>query len=422
MKQEWLSTFPDFFPPVAERPSWNMSYPSEKVEKFLSFHASLDILLQEPPHSENSETVSLARALELRAVLLDWFSLSETQEALTVPFTEKGLVHAIAMAVEKNPESDSVLLLASMFPHASLQAFRLSSFPETFAHATLPVLPSRLNPATEEKTSPPPLQNVQNVSNEEATKEEAPKIVAQVREASTPLAKKSLSKNAKKAKKASVDRPVRPRHPAVALNASLLEDWLSSVDASLPLALQKDAWTRLVKQGIIKEKGVGEHAADYWFADNFLPGLCGLSKEKLERTAGLHSEHIRPTLTPPHHYFKDFWTYLRGMPAEDRQYLIDEAMPHFVDSSLWTFKDRVSFLEHILEGRQEKTWAVAESLRLWQALGGSLDEEGSLLGKDEEASVFSSTPTSARSRLLSLGFKDLPETAPSTGQGKPVFR
>ena len=263
-------------------------------------------------------------------VLKQWFNNPSTQKSLTFPFTQEGLIRSLACNLEEGHEA--LFLLSQLFPQSTMKALQsLEKAPNEWRGLLLELSVAPSSPTPTTKTSP--------------AKPKKDKYVPSM----------------------------------VTEHAQKIRKWLVEVsNEDIPLAVRKEQWNSHLKKSIIKEKGAGTDATNYWFEDIFVHGLCGLNEDELQQVKNIWSGNLNATFHHPSATMKNssFWRSLGSMSTPSRRMLMQDVLPHLVDTSLWSFKERYYMLQGMLEQAKERSWLFEERLDFWQALGGVLTEEG----------------------------------------------
>ena len=173
---------------------------------------------------------------------------------------------------------------------------------------------------------------------------------------------------------------------------------------SLPSAAIRELWNRYIKSDIIENKGIGEHAANYWFEDIALPALCTLNIRQLEKIVEYWPEHSKVTWNSPENSMENplFWRAIRSLKQPERNFMLENLLPSLVISDNWSFKNRFKMLSSMVDRTKDHGWLFEERLKLWISWGGNLDLSESVVDySSEQQSVFVIPKTqSARQWLI----------------------
>ena len=375
----FISLLPPLFPHMEEGlEQWSSTHTSEAFQK--EFEESRRLLAC----VKNNQAISLYELNKTITVLREWFEASSTQHSLTFPFTQDGLVKALSIELEQQPTL-AMPLLAQLFPYSTMKALQsMDKAPSQWRSLLLhvpslaPVSQQVSSQAKEDSALPVPQTSQLSGRSEEKTKSDT----IEEGQAVTPSVVK-----AKKEKKEKYIPPV------VSQQAEKIRRWLGAVsDETVPLPVRKEAWTSKLKKSILHHKGAGTEATNYWFEDFFVHGLCGLNDQELEQVKNLWSDSFAVSFHHPSASMKNanLWRSLASMPFDTRQTLLTDVLPHIIDTSLWSFKDRYYMFQSMAEQARERPWLFEERLKFWEALGGDIMEEGPTGAKSDMFDMTSS--------------------------------
>lgn len=384
----FTSLLPPLFPHVEEGlERWSATHTSEAFQK--EFEESRRLIAC----VKNDQAISLYELNKTITVLKEWFEASSTQHALTFPFTQDGLVKALSIELEQQP-TQAMPLLAQLFPYSTMKALQSMDKAPSQWRSLLLHVPS-LTPVSQQVPQPslPPAENEEPSRNvppsdqattssfahgEENIKDVKDKTVeeVQVMDSSTVKAKKE-----------------KYVPPVVSQQAEKIRRWLEAVsDETVPLPVRREAWTSKLKKSILHHKGAGTDATNYWFEDFFVHGLCGLNDQELGQVKNLWSDSFAVSFHHPSASMKNanLWRSLASMPFDTRQTLLTDILPHIIDTSLWSFKDRYYMFQSMAEQARDRPWLFEERLKFWEALGGDIMEEGPTGAKSDMFDMTSS--------------------------------
>lgn len=375
--KSWTTTLPDFLPAFDFSPDhWSVALCNPAfAEAFEQTGLDVGTLL-----GQSQTPLPLARLAKHTKSLLTWFGHEKTQQHLTYPFTDQGLVDAIV--AQFHEPNDTCMLLAHLYPMHTMLALQTLPSLENWSEVRLvdarlvsniqaflsPLKPS----ASSQSPAPAPAQPASSVQFSEKESEDV-----KAAEAKRPTDKATEGKDPAPIDKEDHVRRNKMQH-VVEKEAPRVLQWLESALNSSPTSVvQKETLDRMFKRDALARKGAGEEASNYWFEDVLLPGLCGLNKSQLQQLHAIWPDHFRPTFNHPVLSMRNpnFWRSLNCMKYADRQYLVQQVLPDVVDTSLWSFRDRFEMFQSMVD-KAPQGWMFEERLNMWLRWGGDIHEEG----------------------------------------------
>lgn len=171
-------------------------------------------------------------------------------------------------------------------------------------------------------------------------------------------------------------------------NIEFIEDWIDwlkenqNKDKSLLLY----EFDEKIKNEIIKTKGVGELAKNYWLEDYLLPALTKLSRDNQQLLINHWPKTQILTFNNPVKALssRDFWISIREMDYLDRKFFMESTLSTIINTEEWSHQQRFEMLSPMILYVKKYPSLVKERLKLWIKWGGNLEEEVLVKTPNEE--------------------------------------
>lgn len=370
---------------VAERMRarrWEQDWPRLETgdapgEWELSWMRSCSRALREEAHA----TTTVAKAHRMIDALEN--ASRHLSATLSYPPTWKSWVGSVQALVSDPDLFEESCALASLYGPSVRRA--LDSMPATRRPAWMGQIPA-LAPAAEQPAAPapisPPLSGPASTgSPAPAAEPDAPEAapLAEVTEAATPQEQH--------------DEPL---------------EWIEAIletTRGMAPSQRKEVIDGKVKEQVRAGKGVGAEAEFYWWKDVLFPALSRAEPEQVAALAAAWPDHRRISTPHPERLFDGrFWSVIGAAVKPTREALLHEAIPQMVDTSTWDDRAFSKSLELMLERARDLKGLFEQRLRLWTAIGGSLDR--AMIAGEAPVDVFAAPPKTAEAWIMEQGIPE----------------